>query len=540
MAPPPSHSQSALPGRNSLVLDSILEEQSRFVLNVRTDQIPRCPECRRRSNSYHSKYIRTVQDLPWQGREVQLRLLLRRFRCRNVRCIRKVFAERVPDVVRRHGRRTERLHEIVRAVGYAAGGLPGSRLLHRLAIPVSDDSVLRAVSRRCPVASRETVRHLGVDDWAWKKGQDYGTILVDLDRHRVIDLLPGRSAAELSRWLQEQPGIEVIARDRCGIYAEGASAGAPDSIQVADRFHLVVNLSHAVERALEACSAQLTLSQTSPVVKTTGESLPDAKPLLTQHQIRSQQRRQRRLEQYENVIELHAVGYSQSAIAESLHIQRKTVRRWLRADGFPERKKPIRAPLRVEEHAEYLQKRWNAGCHNATTLFQELRCRGYKGGRTMVARYVGHWRKTGKAERRAASNKIAPKHAAILACKPDDKLSDEQRCLLSRLVTNCPTLALIRVLTQDFREALFGGDSSRMLDWIRNATQSGVGPLIRFGYGLRKDLAAVSAAVETSWSSGQVEGQINRLKAIKRQMYGRAGFNLLRSRVLPYVGAAPP
>jgi transposase len=463
MAPPPSHSQSALPGRNSLVLDSILEEQSRFVLNVRTDQAPRCPECRRSSSSYHSKYSRTVQDLPWQGREVQLRVILRRFRCRNVRCVRKVFAERVPGVVRCYARRTERLHEIVRAVGYAAGGLPGSRLLHRLSIPISDDSVLRAVSRWCTSNSSEPIRHLGVDDWAWKKGQDYGTILVDLDRHRVIDLLPGRSAGELSCWLQQQQGIEVIARDRCGIYADGASTGAPDSIQVADRFHLVVNLSNAVERALEACSAQLTLDQTSPAVKTTDTSPADARPVTTQQQIRSQQRRQRRVEQYEKVAELHAAGYSQSAIAESLHIQRKTVRRWLRADGFPERKKPIRAPLRVEEHAEYLQQRWNAGCHNATTLFQELRCRGYKGGRTMVARYVSRWRKMRKAERYEKSNKIAPKHAAILACKPIETLSEEQQGLLSQLIANCPTLGLMRVLAHDFREALFGGDSARML-----------------------------------------------------------------------------
>ena len=158
----------------------------------------------------------------------------------------------------------------------------------------------------------------------------------------------------------------------------------------------------------------------------------------------------------------------------------------------------------------------------------------------MVARYVSRWRKVRKAERYAKPNKIAPKHSAILACKQADKLSDEQRCLLSQLIANCPTLALMRVLAQDFRDALFGGDSARMLDWIRNATQSGLGPLVRFGFGLKKDLAAVTAAIDTPWSSGQVEGQINRLKAIKRQMYGRAGFNLLRSRVLPFLGAAPP
>jgi hypothetical protein len=233
---------------------------------------------------------------------------------------------------------------------------------------------------------------------------------------------------------------------------------------------LVVNLSSAVERALEGCSAQLTLDQTSPAVKSTDTSPADARPVTTQQQSRSQQRRQRRVEQYERVAELHAAGYSQSAIAGLLHIQRKTVRRWLRADGFPERKKPIRAPLRVEEHAEYLQQRWNAGCHNATTLFQELRCRGYKGGRTMVARYVSRWRKMRKAERYAKSNKIAPKHAAILACKPIETLSEEQQGLLSQLIANCPTLGFMRVLAQDFREALFGGDSARLVSFHSSAS----------------------------------------------------------------------
>jgi transposase len=158
----------------------------------------------------------------------------------------------------------------------------------------------------------------------------------------------------------------------------------------------------------------------------------------------------------------------------------------------------------------------------------------------MVACYVSRWRKARKAERYPKPNRISPKHAAILACKPVETLSEEQQSLLSQLIAHCPTLGFMRVLTQDFREALFGGDSARMLDWIRNATQSGLGPLIRFGFGLNKDLAAVTAAIDTPWSSGQVEGQINRLKAIKRQMYGRAGFNLLRARVLPFIGTAPP
>ena len=228
MAPPPSHSQSVLPGRNILVLESISDERTHFIVTVRCEQAARCPGCRKTSTACHSRYVRILQDLPWQGRNVYLWVTVRRFRCRNRRCSRKIFAERLPDIGRQYARRTTRLLEVVRLVGYAAGGLPGSRLLNRLAIPISDDSVLRAVAK--PFESAlvdEPIRHLGVDDWAWKKGQNYGTILVDLDRHRVVDLLPGRSADELRRWLQQQSRLEVIARDRCGLYAEGADTGAP-------------------------------------------------------------------------------------------------------------------------------------------------------------------------------------------------------------------------------------------------------------------------------------------------------------------------
>src|SRR6478609_11440547 len=349
MAPPPSHSQSVLPGRNILVLESISDERTHFILKVRCEQAARCPGCRKTSTACHSRYVRILQDLPWQGRSVYLWVTVRRFRCRNRRCSRKIFAERLPDIGRQYARRTARLLEVVRLV-----------------------------------------------------------------------------------------------------------------------------------------------------------------------------------------------GYSQRAIADRLHMERKTVRRFLRADGFPERKAPRRAPPKVEQHAEYLQQRWNEGCHNATTLFQELRARGYKGGRSMVARHVSSWRKKFKSEQRKGPKRITPRQAAMLVCKPGDRMTEEQQNLYSQLLTNCPMLGLMRVLAEEFRGALFGGDASKMRDWIHTAIQSGIGPLIRFGYGLRKDLRAVSAAIETRWSSGQVEGHINRLKTIKRQMYGRAGFNLLRSRVLAFTPASPP
>jgi transposase len=199
MASPPSHSQSVLPNSKILLLESIKRDENGFILEVRTCQRPRCPDCGELSRSCHSHYCRRLQDLPWQGLSVRIRLKARRFRCRNPECGRKIFVERLPEVVLPHARQTQRLSDIVRLIGFVVGGLPGSRLLARLAIATSDDTVLRRVKMRPqPDAIEEPIRSLGVDDWAWRKGQDYGTILVDLERHRVADLLPERSAEGLA------------------------------------------------------------------------------------------------------------------------------------------------------------------------------------------------------------------------------------------------------------------------------------------------------------------------------------------------------
>src|SRR3954468_13406287 len=260
MALPPSHSQSLLPNPDILILDRIERDGDRFRLIVHVEQNPVCPLCGEVSQSRHSCYCRCLQDLPWQGVPVQLWATVRRFRCRNSSCPRKIFCERLPRVARVYGRQTDRASEIVRLVGYVAGGLPGQRLLEGLSIWTSDDTVLRRV-RQEPVeeVAMLPVHNLGVDDWAWRKGQEYGTILVNLDAHRVVDLLPDRAADSFSEWLRQHPEIVTVSRDRCGIYAEGAALGAPQSQQVADRFHLVLNLSATMERVLEERSRKLIL-----------------------------------------------------------------------------------------------------------------------------------------------------------------------------------------------------------------------------------------------------------------------------------------
>ena len=304
--------------------------------------------------------MRRLQDLPWQGLTVQIRLRVRRFRCRNRDCPRKVFTERVEGIPS-YLRQTCRLAEIVRLVGYVAGGLPGARLLARLAIRTSDDTVLRRV--KLPPSpgfsdSSNSLEVLGVDDWAWRKGQSYGTILVDLEPHRVSDLLPDRSVESFQVWLQQQPRVRVISRDRGGTYAEGAQLGSPAARQVADRFHLFWNLSTALERALEDRRHQLLLATPAPPQAEAPGSLEVHK---TRQQAWQPERRQRRLERYEEVIKLYRQGCSQKKISESLHLERKTVRRWIRAGAFPERQSPRRRPTQVQHFTEYLRRRWAEG-----------------------------------------------------------------------------------------------------------------------------------------------------------------------------------
>jgi transposase len=543
MAPPSSHLQSLLPGDPCLKLSRIQDHDGRVsIVAAAASTTARCPTCRRTSSLVHSRYWRTLRDLPWQGSAVELRIEVRRFRCRAHDCPRKTYVERLPLVMASHARQTVRLSETIRLIGYVLGGEAGSRLAGRLGMETSPDSVLRRV-KHGPAATAPSIEVVGVDDWAWRKGQRYGTILIDLERHMPIDLLPDRSAESLEDWLKAHPGVQIISRDSAGAYAEGATKGAPDATQVADRFHLVCNLTSAVERCLEPKRAQLRTIADVVAKPVLPESATTQQP--SAHRTRAQQlkeeRRQRRLDCYNQVVELHRQGMSQHDISRALDLERKTVRRFLRAGQFPERAIPDRPPPRVDAFRDYLEHRWKQGCHNATQLWHEIQARGYAGGRSMVAHLVASFRTRGTkyfreqvAPPRAKRCGLSPRQAAMLMARQPDDLDEDQQRTLVKLTSSSPEIATMHNLMHEFGALLRGRRGEDFSQWMDHAIASGLPEMKRFCDGLQRDHAAVLAAIRLHWSNGQVEGQVHRLKLIKRQMYGRAGFALLRSRVLPF------
>jgi transposase len=314
---------------------SIGPEDVRFQL-VTTAPTAGCPRCTMPSSSVHSRYQRCPTDLPWGTRPVRLQLMGRKFVCRNLSCPRRIFTERGPALVASYARKTCRLMTALQAVGVALGGQAGARLAHLLGLPTSRDTLWRLV-RRLPLAIIPPLRALGVDDWAHRKRQRYGTIVVDLERQRPVALLHDREADAFATWLRGHPGITVITRDRLKADMDGARAGAPQATQVADRFHLLQNLAEALDQgcsahgpALEAVSDAWSRT---PVTQPDGQTAIPVPPSTPTPQARTQaaQRRSRRLATYEQVWGLHRQGWSNRAIAQRLGIGRMTAVRSLQA-----------------------------------------------------------------------------------------------------------------------------------------------------------------------------------------------------------------
>jgi len=464
---------------------------------------------------------------------VTIRVKARRFRCLNAHCTRKTFAERLDDVAS-CARRTKRLSELQRYLALALGGEAGARMAARISMPLSADTLLRmAAAKARGEKSSSAPRVLAVDDWAWRRGHRYGSILVDLERNQVVDLLPDRQAETLAAWLREHPGVEVVARDRAGAYADGVRQAAPDAVQVADRWHLLRNVGDAVRAVVDnhragirKVSRQTTeeLAASRPV-----ETRPAAMPTAAER--RSREAYARRQARYEEAVRLKAVGVSIKRIATVIGAERKTIRRWLRAGAASLWRKPPRGSILGPYH-EYLGGRWNEGCRNAAQLWRELVARGFTGRPGTVRHWAGRRRKRELPSTNANSGTDQPpstRQVARLLMADGDRLSEAEQVFTSRLLAQMPNLAACVAVAKRLNNVL-RRKSDESLDEVLNHA---AGTALReFVVGLRRDYSAIQAALDLPWTTSPAEGQINRLKMLKRTMYGRAGFDLLRARVL--------
>jgi len=547
-----------VPDPAAVTLERIVADEASVTLVVRARRarVP-CPCCESVATRIHSRYTRRLGDLPWQGLAVRLVLRTRRWFCDNPHCARRIFTERLPTVVAPHGQRTQRLATIIRLFGVAVGGAPGARLLRELGIVVSGDTLRRAVGAAALPATAPT-RVLGVDDWSLRRGHTYGTILVDLEAHRPVDLLPDRSATSLAAWLAAHPGVEIICRDRGGAYAEGARQGAPLAVQVADRWHLLANLGELLERLVlrhHAALRQVRLldppaaAAPPPPPSLTGTGPADAgapggKISRAEHE--RHQRDARREARYREIHALHHQGLSLRAVARHVGISKTTVRKYLAAPDCPH---PGRRPTRRRLIAPFLpdlRDRWAGGERRVPTLWADLRGRGFTGSWRRVREVTATWRGEERAAHLAqrgivppvapppasVGRRCAPRRVATWLGRPAEALTPAQQTYLAALLVACPELGAVRVLALEFARLIRARDATGLDPWLTGAAASPLAAVREFALGIRRDYAAVRAALEQPWSSGQVEGQVNRLKLVKRSMYGRASFALLRQRFL--------
>jgi transposase len=511
----------------------------------------RCPDCGTASTSRKGGYVRQLQDLPVQGMAVRLEVRMTRWRCRNDECERYSFVEGLEKSAPSHARRTRRVIELARLLGHATGGLAAERLLFRLGIPQSDDTVLRTVKRDAASRRKPALRVAGIDDWSWRQGRSYGTIVVDLERREVVDVLGERSAEATAQWLQQHPEVEIVSRDRCGLYAQGARRGAPQARQVADRFHLLQNLREAIERQLSRGYSQASVLAETEIPSTDIEATPDInshgrQPELLKHRLLARQgRRAVWLGQFGQMKTLQRDGKSLSAIAKETGLNFRTVAKWAMLDELPERRSMSPKSTTPRKYESYLAQRWAEGFRTARHL-AEIQKLGYAGSLTHLERLLSEWRRArrgpsvqalsadeGGGGASLVSLKVAPIPASYLCVKPRGLMTELEMQKVAQLKQKVPIFAAMRKLALRFRGILQGRDSAKLDSWLDDAHRSGLYGLRRFAYTVRHDLAAVRNAISERWSNGQTEGHINRLKTLKRQMYGRAGTELLRARLLP-------
>jgi transposase len=468
-----------------------------------------------------------------QTRQIILHLHVRKFYCDQPTCRRRIFAERLPQVTSPHGRYTFGLRHFLGLLGREHGGAAGERGAHLLGIQVTARAILRFL-HALALPAVITPRIIGIDEWAWKRRERYGAIIVDLERNKPIALLPDRSKPTVTHWLKCYPTITIVARDRSKEFASAIAEARPFAKHVADRWHIAKNLTEHLDKVVSARWKQLTKAVGEPELS---EVVPASRP--------SRRHRQSAGEtQYQQMLALREAGLPTRNIAQRLGVGERTIRRWAAEAHGPSagRRKPRRSPL--DWSTQHLRERWEAGERNGTVLWEELKTQGYTGSLRSVYRRLAKWREqprkrglpvSTKSVLRSPLEDVTPGQMIgwMLACP--GTLSPEAQTRLDQIMQMDDTLAQARELTSGFLDLIRRHSGEELDAWLKEVRASSVRQFLPFVRSIERDKAAILAGLTLPYSTGPVEGHINRLKLIKREAYGRAGLSYLQHRFLPAV-----
>ncbi len=507
-----------------------------------------CPGCGSFSTSVHDSYTRKLADLSAFQNSTTILLRTRKFKCKNSTCDRKVFSEQSPHTIR-YSRRTARASSLLDTLSIELTGKLGSLLAKQLMLSVSTSTVTRiAMKQKLPEIIQPMV--LGVDDWAFRKGVSYGTILIDMETSRPIELLASRESADLKKWLKKYPNVKIVTRDRASSYSSAINEVCPDAIQVADRFHLLMNLSDALDiyfKSIQPGIKLLIKNKTEEIIKMSASSklegkedlnpatitaTPELKPLITDQ----------RIDNFNKVKELQAEGISIKKISKVIGICRKTVRSYIIQESLSPRISPTSTNIAL--FTKLILARLNTKGHKIKAIIDEILLLGFNGGRTQAYHNINILKLECKINipsftevqqytipyiKPLSSRKLAK---YIEVCIKDIANPDE-RNYMETILDNIPELRIVRKLVKIFKTMLKRGSGNirRWIDFIMRSKRKLAG-LKTFANGLLQDIKAVENGIRLPWSNGAVEGHVNRVKSIKRQMYGRAGFELLRRKVI--------
>ncbi|MET9400910.1 ISL3 family transposase [Kitasatospora sp. NPDC002965] len=497
-------------GLSALVVEGVADEVEVIRVSARTreDPVP-CPGCGRPTGWVHGFHGRMIADVPVDGRRVVVSVRLRWLVCPVLGCPWQTFREQVPGVVERYQRRTSRLADQLGSVVQELAGRAGARLSRALTCAISRSTALRLLMRQVLPPLR-VPRVLGVDDFALKRRHRYATVIIDAETGERIDVLPGRTAAALAAWLRAHPGVEYVCRDGSGCYGEAIRQALPEAVQVSDRWHLWSNLCDRVlaeVRSHSACWA----TAVNPV-------RPGG--------VREQTTRER----WKRVHDLLGQGVGLLECARRLDVALNTVKRYARMkEPTGDRRAPRYKPTLVDPHRDHLRRRRAENpAVPVTHLLREIRQLGYTGSANLLVRYITQGRADGDRP------VTTPKHFARLLLSRPENLRDKDTAFLRELTNACPEMTELACLTSEFARLLTPaeGNGAKLTDWIATVRAADLPQLDSFANGLELDRAAIDAGLTLPYSNGRTEGVNTRTKRIMRQMHGRAGFPLLRHRIL--------